>query len=122
MGCLPDCALADGGLDRGQRHRPGRRSAHAAARAGEHTAGVKRQYLGCAGRVANGINVVYATYAAPAGHAVIAARLYVPADWAGDRDRRRAAGIPGELTFATKPALAAEIIEDLLAGGAAHRG
>jgi SRSO17 transposase len=41
----------------------------------------------------------------------------VPADWAGDRDRRRAAGIPGELTFATKPALAAEIIEDLLAGG-----
>jgi SRSO17 transposase len=86
-------------------------------KAGEHTAGVKRQYLGCAGRVANGINVVYATYAAPAGHAVIAARLYVPADWAGDRDRRRAAGIPGELTFATKPALAAEIIEDLLAGG-----
>src|SRR5215472_19282792 len=28
----------------------------------EHTAGVKRQYLGCAGRVANGINVVYADY------------------------------------------------------------
>ena len=45
---------------------------------GEHTAGVKRQYLGCAGRVANGINVVYASYAAPAGHAVIAARLYMP--------------------------------------------
>jgi SRSO17 transposase len=37
-------------------------------KAGEHTAGVKRQYLGCAGRVANGINVVYASYAAPAGH------------------------------------------------------
>ncbi len=31
-----------------------------------HTAGVKRQYLGCAGRVANGINVVYASYTAPA--------------------------------------------------------
>ena len=30
-------------------------------KAGEHTAGVKRQYLGCAGRVANGINVVYAS-------------------------------------------------------------
>ena len=27
-------------------------------KAGEHTAGVQRQYLGCAGRVANGINVV----------------------------------------------------------------
>jgi SRSO17 transposase len=40
--------------------------------------GVRRQYLGCAGRVANGINAVYASYAAPAGNAVIAARLYVP--------------------------------------------
>src|SRR5215472_15888031 len=73
---------------------------------GEHTAGVKRQYLGCAGRVANGINVVYASYAAPAGHAMIAARLYVPRDWAGDRERCRAAGIPGDLEFATKPQLA----------------
>lgn len=36
-------------------------------KAGEHTAGVKRQYMGCAGRVVNGINVVFATYAAAAG-------------------------------------------------------
>ena len=84
-------------------------------KAGEHTAGVKRQYLGCAGRVANGINVVYASYAAPAGHAVIAARLYVPRDWADDRERRRAAGIPDDLEFKTKPQLAAEIVQ------AAHR-
>ena len=63
-------------------------------KAGEHTAGVKRQYLGCAGRVANGINVVYASYAAPAGHAVIEARLYVPKDWADDHQRCQAAGIP----------------------------
>jgi SRSO17 transposase len=84
---------------------------------GEHTAGVKRQYLGCAGRVANGINVVYASCAAPAGHAVVGARLYVPRDWADDQERRRAAGIPGDLTFATKPQLAAEIIKDLLAEG-----
>ena len=72
-------------------------------KAGEATAGVKRQYLGCAGRVANGINVVFASYAAPAGHAVIGARLYVPRDWADDRQRRQAAGIPDDLQFATKP-------------------
>jgi SRSO17 transposase len=82
-------------------------------KAGEHTAGVKRQYLGCAGRVANGINVVYASYAAPAGHAIIEARLYVPRDWADDRERRRAAGIPGDLEFATKPQLAAQIVKQL---------
>ena len=84
-------------------------------KAGEHTAGVKRQYLGCAGRVANGINVVFASYAAPAGHAVIEARLYVPRDWAGDRERCQAAGLPGDLEFATKPALGAEIVTLLLA-------
>jgi SRSO17 transposase len=46
---------------------------------------------------------------------VIAARLYVPPDWAGDRDRRQATGIPKDLTFATKPQLATEIITGLLA-------
>src|SRR5947208_202034 len=84
-------------------------------KAGEHTAGVKRRYLGCAGRVANGINVVYASYAAAAGHAVIAARLYVPKDWAGDGGRRAAAGIPEDLRFQTKPQLAAGIVKQLLA-------
>jgi SRSO17 transposase len=86
-------------------------------KAGERTAGVKRQYLGCAGRVANGINIVYASYAAPAGHAVVSARLYLPQDWAGDRRRRQAAGIPEDLTFATKPALAAQIVQQLLEEG-----
>jgi len=86
-------------------------------KAGEHTAGVQRQYLGCAGRVANGINVVYASYAAPAGHAIIDARLYVPKDWAGDSERRRAAGIPDDLAFKTKPQLAAEMIEQVIAEG-----
>lgn len=86
-------------------------------KAGGHTAGVQRQYLGCAGRVANGINVVYASYAAPAGHAVIEARLYVPKSWAGDRERCQAAGIPGDLEFKTKPQLAAEIARELLVEG-----
>jgi SRSO17 transposase len=86
-------------------------------KAGEHTAGVKRQYLGCAGRVANGINVVYASYAAPAGHAVIGARLYLPADWAGDRERRRAAGVPDDLAFKTKPQLAIEMAGEIIAEG-----
>jgi SRSO17 transposase len=86
-------------------------------KAGGHTAGAQRQYLGCAGRVANGINVVYASYAAPAGHAIIGARLYVPRDWAEGSERRRAAGIPADLAFKTKPQLAAEMIEQVIAEG-----
>ena len=73
--------------------------------------------MGCAGRVANGINVVYCSYATTAGHAVIGARPYVPRDWADDRQRRQAAGIPEDLEFATKPQLAAEIVKQLLAEG-----
>jgi SRSO17 transposase len=86
-------------------------------KAGERTAGVQRQYLGCAGRVANGINVVYASYAAPAGHAVVSARLYVPAGWADDSARRRTAGIPDDLEFKTKPQLAGEMIKQLITEG-----
>ena len=86
-------------------------------KAGERTAGVKRQYLGCAGRVANGINVVCADYVVPAGHAVIAVRLYVPKDWAEDQDRCAAAGIPPELEFATKPQLAVKMVMQLVAEG-----
>jgi len=84
---------------------------------GERTAGVKRQYVGCAGRVENAINVVYASYGVPAGHALAAARLYLPAEWAADLPRRRAAGVPDEVEFKTKPALAIEMLTALAGQG-----
>ncbi len=46
------------------------------------TAGAKRQYVGCAGRVANAVNIVYCTYAPSRGHAQVGARLYVPKEQA----------------------------------------
>lgn len=49
---------------------------------GTATAGAKRQYVGCAGRVANAVNIVYCTYATPRGHAQVGARLYVPKEQA----------------------------------------
>jgi SRSO17 transposase len=78
---------------------------------GCHTAGVKRQYVGCVGKVTNAVNVVYATYASGHGHATVAARLYLPAEWADDELRRRAK-IPDEVTFATKPQLAVQILAE----------
>src|SRR5262249_42773000 len=56
-------------------------------------------------------------YAAPAGHAIIAARLYVPGDWAGDSGRRAVAGIPGDRESATKPQLGTEIVQELITEG-----
>ena len=50
---------------------------------GTATCGVKRQYVGCAGKVANAVNFVNATYSTPRGHAMIGSRLYIPAgQWA----------------------------------------
>jgi hypothetical protein len=48
-------------------------------KAGEATAGVKRQYMGCAGRVANGINTVHLSLVREkTGHALIGARQWIP--------------------------------------------
>ena len=45
-------------------------------KAGEATCGVKRQYLGCAGQVANGINTVHVAYVREGiGHALIGAAV-----------------------------------------------
>src|SRR5256886_6269454 len=50
---------------------------------GTHTAGVKRQYVGCAGKVANAVKFVNATYSTPRGQPVVLvahsnAGLFVP--------------------------------------------
>jgi SRSO17 transposase len=80
---------------------------------GTATAGVKRQYVGCAGRVENSINVVYCSLATRAGHALVAARPYLPQEWAQDEQRRQTAGVPDGLEFATKPELGRQILADL---------
>jgi SRSO17 transposase len=82
---------------------------------GNSTAGVKRQYMGCAGQVANGVNTVHCSYATRGGHALIGARLYLPAEQLEDPDRRAALGIPTDVVFRTKPQLAIDIITDAIA-------
>jgi SRSO17 transposase len=84
---------------------------------GTSTCGVKRQYVGCAGRVSNAVNVVYATLATHRGHALAAARPYLPREWADDDQRRARAKVPDDVVFKTKPALAADILTDLHATG-----
>ena len=84
---------------------------------GTGTVGVQRQYTGTAGRIENAQVAVYLTYAAPAGHALIDRALYVPVSWTQDQDRRGAAGIPVDVEFATKPALAQRMILAALDAG-----
>ncbi|MFG2919761.1 IS701 family transposase [Kitasatospora sp. NPDC048298] len=84
---------------------------------GTGSVGVQRQYTGTAGRIENSQVAVYLVYSAPSGHAAIDRRLYIPRSWTQDPDRCRAAGIPDGLKFATKPALATEMIAHALDAG-----
>jgi SRSO17 transposase len=78
---------------------------------------VQRQYTGTAGRIENAQVAVYLAYASPGGHTLIDRALYLPAAWTGDRDRCKAAGIPDDVDFATKPALATAMITAALDSG-----
>ncbi|MFB7127244.1 IS701 family transposase [Kitasatospora sp. NPDC056273] len=81
---------------------------------GTASVGVQRQYTGTAGRIENSQVAVYLVYSSSVGHAAIDRRLYIPRSWTQDLDRCRAAGVPEELRFATKPALATEMIAQAL--------
>jgi SRSO17 transposase len=85
---------------------------------GTHSAGVARQYSGTAGRVENCQVGVFLAYASRFGQALIDRRLYLPEAWAGDAERRAKAGVPVETAFATKPAIARDLIGAALDAGA----
>jgi SRSO17 transposase len=84
---------------------------------GKHAAGVKRQYSGTAGRVANCPIGVFLAYAGRNGQALLDGELYLPREWTEDRQRGQAAGIPAALQFATKPEQAQAMIERAVGHG-----
>ena len=85
---------------------------------GTCSAGVQRQYTGTAGRVENAQVGVFMAYACARGRALIDRRLYLPKNsWLADPERCRAAGVPHDTAFATKPALAAQMITSALSAG-----
>ena len=64
---------------------------------GDHTPGVQRQDLGCVGKIDHGILTVYVAVTRGTFQALADADLYLPASWASDRPRCRAAGVPDDL-------------------------
>jgi SRSO17 transposase len=83
---------------------------------GQDTAGVKRQHMGCAGGVDNGINTVHLSYGREkTGHALVGARQWVPAEQISDPARSKKMGLPAELAFRTKGQLAIDILTDAYA-------
>jgi SRSO17 transposase len=84
---------------------------------GRHSVGVARQYCGQLGKQDN--CQVAVTLAVANAHAglPIAYRLYLPEAWTGDPARRAKAGVPDEVAFRTKPAIALEQIRHAVEQG-----
>src|SRR5215218_258783 len=86
---------------------------------GEKSVGVARQYTGTAGKRENCQVGVFLCYASQEeGRAFIDRALYLPEEeWAEDEERREAAGVPEEVEFATKGALAKAMLSRALEAG-----
>lgn len=69
---------------------------------GDETPGVQRQYLGCVGKIDNGIVTVHVAVAKGRFQALLDADLYLPKAWADDRQRCRDAGIPDDVRYRPK--------------------
>ena len=78
---------------------------------GTKSVGVQRQYSGTAGRVENCQLGVFLVYATPRGHTYLDRALYLPERWTDDPARCQEAGVPDDVAFATKPALAQALLQ-----------
>ena len=85
---------------------------------GECTAGVKRQHMGCADGVANGINTVHLSYIREkTGHALTGFRQWIPEEQVDDVAASLKMALPLDLKFRTKGQLAIGILEEAFADG-----
>ena len=82
---------------------------------GKASCGVARQYTGSAGKITNCQIGVFAAYVSRHGHALIDRALYLPKAWASDPARLAATHVPTGTMFATKPALAVQMIDRAIA-------
>jgi SRSO17 transposase len=84
---------------------------------GHNSVGVARQWCGALGKVANCQAGVFAAYASRQGYTLLDRRLFLPQRWftAEYTDRRRKCGVPEDRLFQTKPALALEMLQTLVA-------
>ena len=87
-------------------------------KAGRHSVGVARQYCGMLGKQDNCQVAVSVSLACAQASLPVAWRLYLPESWAEDAARRLKAGVPQEIAFSTKPAIALDQIKGLMEQGA----
>ncbi len=88
---------------------------------GEKSVGVARQYTGTAGKRENCQVGVFLAYASKEGAAFMDRALYLPREWTDDPQRLSEAGVPEEVGFATKGALARVMLQRAFEAGVPAR-
>jgi SRSO17 transposase len=86
---------------------------------GKESVGVARQYCGTLGKVENCQVGVFAAYASRQGYALVDKRLFLPELWFSEAyaERRHKCQVSADLTFQTKPQLAAKMIKAIRGAG-----
>ena len=82
------------------------------AKKGRESVGVQRQWCGRLGKVENCQVGVYLAYASPQEHALVDVRLFLPEEWARNKQRRRKCGVPKSVKFQTRHELALEMLDE----------
>jgi SRSO17 transposase len=82
-----------------------------ALKSGTKTPGVQRQYLGCVGKIANGIVSVHLGVCRGRYKTLFDAELFLSEEWAADDERRQQAGIPKDLVHRPKWQIALEEVD-----------
>ena len=59
------------------------------AKSGDQTVGAARQWLGSCGKVDNGVVGVHLSYSAPGFQCLLDSEIYLPEEWAADKERRK---------------------------------
>ncbi len=78
---------------------------------------MQRQYLGCVGKIANGIVSVHLGVCRGRCKTLLDSELFLSQEWAADRERCAAAGIPADMTYRPKWRIALEEVDRAVANG-----
>src|SRR5947209_6329933 len=79
---------------------------------GKASVGVQRQWCGRLGKLDNCQVGIFLAYVGRTEHALVDVRLYLPKEWAKDKQRRTLAGVPKDVCFRTRHELALEMLAE----------
>jgi SRSO17 transposase len=79
---------------------------------GTKSVAVARQWCGRIGKVENCQVGIYMAYVSRKERALVNMRLYLPEEWAKDRERRKEAGVPKTIKFQTRHELALQMLDE----------